>query len=95
MRQLNEQLFRHGWRLIVKTWRLNGHCLYYGCGKSTLARWVRKSCHTYYPPKFWRDVMAEACRRGWAQRRVAAGGHARYIIRYEKAYKRESGDAAA
>ena len=76
-----EQRFQHGWRLLCRTWHKNGHCLRLGCGRETLAGWVRESCHELYPAWFYRQVLMEACSRGWATKRQSNSGHSIFIIK--------------
>lgn len=64
---MNEERFRWGWRVLWKLWRSeHNHCLVRGCGRDTLAYWVRRVCNVVEHPSFWRAVLKEAVRRGWA-----------------------------
>jgi len=39
---MNENRFRHLWKLLCHTYQQEGHCLIGGCGRETLAEWVRR-----------------------------------------------------
>ena len=76
-----EQRFRHVWKLLCSTWIKNRHCLLRGCGRETLAYWVRESCHDSQPAWLCRSVLMEAVNRGWAIKRQSSSGHSIFILK--------------
>lgn len=77
---ISEASFRYGWRLLCATWRKNGHCLRLGCGRETLAYWVLQTCHKHHPAWFYRNVLLEACVRGWARKEKSSCGYSVFIL---------------
>lgn len=79
---MNEQRFRYGWKLICEMWHSkNNHCLRYGCGRISLQYWMTSTCHVYESPWFWRTVMMEGVKRGWAVKSKSKSGHSVFIIK--------------
>jgi len=70
-----EARFRWVWRKLCRTWHLNGHCFIRGCGRETVAWWVRESCHVLIPAWECRTVLIEAIQRGWVTKHVNSSGH--------------------
>jgi len=64
---INEQRFRHVWKLLCRTYEKEGHCLRKGCGKETLQYWVAKVTHTQVPRWELKQTLEEATRRGWVK----------------------------
>ena len=64
---MDENRFRHVWKLLCRTYLQNGHCMSGGCGRETLAFWVRETCGVRVSAQELRQVLAEASRRGWVK----------------------------
>lgn len=86
-RLLPEDLFRYGWRLLCRVAREEGHCLTRGCGRDTLAYWVFAVCKVRNPAWFYRRVLREAVRRGWATKTTSPHGYSIFSIAPRAAHK--------
>lgn len=67
---MSEQRFRQIWKSICVTWKVNGHCLKYGCSRETMYDWVKKSDPFIRELAIWevRHALEIACKRGWAKK---------------------------
>lgn len=81
MKKRSQERFRYGWRLICAVWHKNRHCLERGCGRVTFQYWVRETCHVLLPGWFYREVLVEAVKRGWATKKQSVSGHSIFIIK--------------
>lgn len=77
----DEQYFRYIWKLLCHVWRENSHCFRHGCGRETLADWVVHTCHVRLPPRFYRAVLEEAVRRGWAEKSTTLSGYSAFNLK--------------
>lgn len=79
----DEQRFRYLWRLLCRTWHIEGHCLRQGCGRETLAEWVRKAnCSAlWFASSELRRALDEAVRRGWAEHHHSPSGHSIFLLK--------------
>lgn len=67
---LSEQEFRYGWKILHKI----RDTLAAGCGRDTVMYEAHKRCHVWHSPNFYRKVLNEACRRGWAEKKKKEDG---------------------
>lgn len=79
-RLLPEDLFRYGWKLLCRVAREEGHCLAKGSSRETLAYWVFDVCKVHNPAWFYRRVLREAVRRGWATKTTSPHGYSVFSI---------------
>ena len=77
---MNEQRFKHIWKLLCKTWKENGHCMSSGSGRDTLAYWANKTNRENWPKWVYRDALNEAVKRGWAKKEVRVGRHTIFLL---------------
>ena len=75
-----EDLFRYGWGLLCRVAQEEGHCLTKGSSRETLACWVFAVCKVHYPAWFYRSVLREAVRRGWATKTTSPHGYSIFSI---------------
>lgn len=67
---MSEQRFRRIWKAICATWKVNKHCLVYGCGRYTMYNWVKESDPFIGKLAIWevRHALELACKKGWAKK---------------------------
>lgn len=77
---LSELDFWHGWDLLCKVWRENGHCLRLGCGRDTIMYWVVETCNEWNTAGFYRAVLMEATRRRFATKTQTCFGYSQFFL---------------
>ena len=82
---MNEGRFKTVWKHLCSLYRSKeGHCLRYGCGRDSLARWANRhySRHLTVESAYtYKEVLKEATRRGWCEEIITPGGYRKYKIR--------------
>ena len=76
----NNQRFRHVWRLLCRTYKINGHCMKYGCGRDTLSQWVAATTHRRISPQELRKTLIHACNIGWCKKSQSLSGHSKFKL---------------
>jgi len=81
---MDEVKFRLGWKHLCSLYKSEySHCLKYGCGRNTLQYWANKHYSKYIrfeSAGFYRRVLFEAVRRGWAIETITIGGYRSYKL---------------
>lgn len=78
---MNTHELRGNWRLLMRVWETNGHCLKLGCGRDTLQCWVHITTGEWVRPSRLRRVLMEGVRRGWATKSQSNSGHSIFILK--------------
>lgn len=67
--------FNYYWGLICKVNSREPHCLTRGCGRNTLASWVRDVCGVRVSPNMLRRTLLIAVERGMATISISSCGY--------------------